>query len=221
MKDKKNIIILGLTIFVIAVIVIIYIVNIQKKDYINMESFSVVNDVQLDKKGNENNDIIENNSKSIVAEEYDLIYIHIVGEVNVQGLIELKAGSRIADAIEVAGGITHNADLSKINLACILSDGQKLIIPRIGENVEQYLIDGDGNANSSTGGTLKKNTKININVASQEELEVLPGIGAATAMKIVEYRQKNGRFKSIDDLKNVSGIGNSKFESLKDYIVVK
>ena len=150
MKDKMNIIILGLTIFVIAVIVIIYIVNIQKKDYINMESFSVVNDVQLDKKGNENNENIENNSKSIVAEEYDLIYIHIVGEVNVQGLIELKAGSRIADAIEVAGGITHNADLSKINLACILSDGQKLIIPRIGENVEQYLIDGDGNANSST-----------------------------------------------------------------------
>lgn len=219
MKDRKNIIILGLTIFVISVIVIVYIVNRQKKSYVNIESFSVENEVQLDKVNSGNN--VNNDGKNVV-EEYDVIYIHIVGEVNVQGLIELRAGSRIADAIEVAGGITQYADLSKINLACILSDGQKLVIPRVGENVEQYLIDGDGNGNSNSGSkVLGKSTRVNINAASQSELEILPGIGASTALKIIEYREKNGGFKSIEDLKNVSGIGNSKFEALKEYIVVK
>ena len=150
-----------------------------------------------------NNDI----TNEVVKEEK--IKIHILGEVNSPGIIELNAGSRVSDAIEIAGGATEQADISKINLAYILSDGEKIYIPNINEkNVEETEFN-------------TEISKININTASLEKLQSLNGVGKSTAQKIIDYRNKNGKFAKIEDIMNVSGIGESKFESIKDNICVK
>lgn len=152
------------------------------------------------------------------------IYIHIIGEVKNQGIIVLKKGDRICDAIEKAGGITENADLSKVNLAYVLSDGQKLRIPNINdknENISYISVEsGDNNVVEGGNGSMKNGGKININNASQTELETITGIGPSIAAKIIQYREKNGKFKKVEDLRNVSGIGESKFEGMKDEVEV-
>lgn len=152
------------------------------------------------------------------------IYIHIIGEVKNQGIIVLKKGDRICDAIEKAGGITENADLSKVNLAYVLSDGQKLRIPNINdknENISYISAEsGDNNVVEGGNGSMKNGEKININNASQTELETITGIGPSIAAKIIQYREKNGKFKKVEDLRNVSGIGESKFEGMKDEVEV-
>lgn len=129
------------------------------------------------------------------------IIVHIAGEVNSPGIIYLNEHSRIADAIALAGGTTDIADINRINLAYELQDGQKIYIPSIyDEDISDYISDSAGNnvLDSST------NSTININKATQEELESLPGIGKSTATKIIDYRTKNGKFKTIEDLMNVS-----------------
>lgn len=132
------------------------------------------------------------------------IVVHIAGEVNSPGIIYLNEHSRIADAITLAGGTTDIADIDKINLAYELQDGQKIYIPSIyDEDVSNYISDSAGN-NVLDSSTNSKNSTININKATQEELETLPGIGKSTATKIIDYRSKNGKFKTIEDLMNVS-----------------
>lgn len=131
----------------------------------------------------------------------------------------MEEESRIADAIEMAGGITEEADTNKVNLAYKLEDGEKIYIPSIYDKEEQAIISSDAGQGVSETDNINKN-KININKASEEELKSLPGIGEATALNIIEYRKNNGKFKSIEDLKNVQGIGNSKFENIKDKISV-
>jgi competence protein ComEA len=117
----------------------------------------------------------------------------------------------VYDAIEVAGGATTQVDLTKVNLAYILSDGEKIYIPSVN----------DEDCESENTSTQTGSTKVNINTATQEQLEVLNGIGESLAQSIVDYRNKNGKFSAIEDIKNVSGIGDSKFEKIKDYICVK
>ena len=107
------------------------------------------------------------------------IKIHIVGEVNSPGLIELEEGSRVADAIELAGGITEQADVSKTNLASILSDGEKVYIPNINDEDIEII------------STNEKSNKININTATISKLKEIPGVGESTANSIIEYRTKN------------------------------
>lgn len=154
-------------------------------------------------------------------EDKEMITVHITGEVNYSGVVILKAGDRVVDAIEAAGGETAEADLNKLNLAYILNDGEKIYIPnknQTSEN-EEYITSGigEGITNANNGAT----SKININSATAEELTQLPGVGEATANKIISYRQENGKFQNIEDLKNVPGIGNSKFENIKELISVK
>lgn len=154
-------------------------------------------------------------------EDKEMITVHITGEVNYSGVVILKAGDRVVDAIEAAGGETAEADLNKLNLAYILNDGEKIYIPnknQTSEN-EEYITSGigEGTTNTNNGAT----SKININSATAEELTQLPGVGEATANKIISYRQENGKFQDIEDLKNVPGIGNSKFENIKELISVK
>ena len=129
------------------------------------------------------------------------------------------------DAIEKAGGVTDLADLDRVNLAFVLSDGQKVNIPNINNKDESiayvtndsgYNIIVDNGNNAKNGGG-----KVNINSASQTELETLEGIGPSTAAKIIEYREKNGAFNNIEDIKNISGIGDAKFDKIKDNVVVK
>ena len=158
----------------------------------------------------------------------ETIVVHITGEVKKEGVIYLKRGARIVDAIKEAGGETKEADLSQVNLAYELQDGQKIYIPNKNEKISQYIIGKNGetmNDNSANTGNEstsynKEEAKVNINTASQAELDSLPGIGPALAQRIIDFRVENGNFNSIEDIQNVKGIGDSKYEDIKDKIVV-
>lgn len=139
-------------------------------------------------------------------DEPQKICVYIVGEVNLPGVFEVEDGMRIHEVIELAGGITENADVSRINLAKILDDEEKITVPK------KVVIDEDSESNESG--------LVNINSASVEKLSTLNGIGVSTAEKIVKFREENGYFNSIEDLMNVSGIGESKFNAIKDDIEV-
>ena len=165
---------------------------------------------------NENNNLINNelidssNSNIIFSEDsspsFDTIVVYICGAV--------KENSRVCDAIELAGGLTQDADLTNINLAYILEDGEKIYIPHKGEQISSITSDNYTNSPSN-------DLKININKASQTELETIPGIGPSTALKIINYRNENGKFSKIEDIKNVSGIGDAKYEKIKEFIKIK
>jgi len=143
------------------------------------------------------------------------IVVHVAGEVKIPGVYKLRDGARVVDAINMAGGPLPSADLDKLNLADYLKDGSKINVP----SKEQFL-----NSISSTNEELKTsvgvptNDKININTASKEQLETLPGIGPTLAQRIIDYRNEHGLFTSYDDLLNVKGIGEKKLEKLKDKI---
>ena len=177
----------------------------------------------------------ENNGDDITNEK---IYVYVTGEVNNSGVVILDEGSRISDAVDAAGGITANADISKINLVFVLEDGMKVSIPSNeeinGDDSFQYVTlnsnDDTNSASSVTNYTkassassttnVKVTDKVNINSATQTELETLPGIGPSLALKIISFRNENGKFSSIEDIKNVSGIADSKFCNIKEYITV-
>ena len=154
--------------------------------------------------------------------ESSYIIVHIAGEVTNPGIMKVKKDSRVADVIEMAGGLTKSANIEKVNLAFIVSDGQKIYIPSIYDNEESgYVTTENGEGIIDNSFSIKANAeKININTATQTELEQLTGIGPSTALKIINYRNENGKFKTIEELKNVPGIGENKFQSIKDNICV-
>ena len=153
---------------------------------------------------------------------YEEIVVHITGEVVNEGIIRIKKDSRLVDVIEKAGGTTKEADLSKINLAYQVKDGQKIYIPNMNDKeneIQEYITGGAGN--NIIIEEKENESKVNINTANQTELETLSGIGPSTALKIINYRNENGEFKKIEDIKDVPGIGESKFENIKENICVK
>ena len=170
----------------------------------------------------ENVGVVEaNNEVNNGNSEVKPMFVYIVGEVVNPGVYSLNDGERIVDVLNKCGGAKEEADLSKVNLAYKLLDGQKIIIPNVNENVDNnfaFVINNAGN--NIVSGDVGK-VKVNINVASQQELESINGVGASTAKKIIDYREKNGYFKSVEDLTNVSGIGKSKVESIREFVVVK
>lgn len=186
-----------------------------------------------------NNTQESNQTNETEKETEETIVVHISGAVNIEGIVELEAGSRIANAIEKAGGVKENADMTDINLAYPLEDGMKIHIPtkeeteanKNNENMidESYVTSSSGGVSSkedtnSTQGSSKSTTineKVNINTATQEELDTLPGIGPSIASKIIDYREQNGKFNSIEEIKEVSGIGDAKYEKIKDSITIK
>ena len=123
----------------------------------------------------------------------------------------------------IAGGFTEEADISKINLAYVVQDGQKIIIPN--KNNSEEIESGDYISEDAGNGIIEESKsvggKVNINTATQTELESVSGIGPSLASKIIQYRTLNGKFISVEDLKKVSGIGKSKYESIKDEVIVK
>ena len=173
-------------------------------------------------------EVKENNIEQEQEKIENKIKVHVAGYVEEEGMVELAEGARIADALEAAGGATLEADLSRVNLAYVLQDGQKIYIPSIleveeEEEEEEYITEGSGGVILEEGEEEKNNEaegKVNINTATQTELETLNGIGPSTASKIIEYRKQNGNFQSIEEIQNVSGIGDSKYESIKDDICV-
>lgn len=175
------------------------------------------------KKSQESNNEVEF-KLGIKEKENKTIMVDISGEIITPGVVKLQEGSRIIDAITAAGGKTEDADLSKVNLAYILDDGVQLYIPRYNEKLEKEIVQtepGVGIIQEGINTTSKKDSKVNINTANKEKLATLPGIGEGTAEKIIEYRSKTGKFKVIDEIKKIPGIGESKFKSLKDKITIK
>ncbi len=241
-KKQKIVIIIVTTIILAGVGYFAYATETEKQNETNLEIAKTE-----EKEGDEK----ENKEEKII--------VHLSGAVEKEGIIELNENSRIADAIEKAGGIKENACIDEINLAYKLKDGMKIYIPTKEECKKQQeekkqLIQtetsGISNSNSqesqnknattssgtaanagktnsgstSITGTFSNNTakqgKVNINTASQTELETLPGIGPSTALKIVNYRKEKGKFKKIEDIKEVSGIGDSKYNKIKDLITI-
>lgn len=161
----------------------------------------------------------EENKIEETKKEEEYIIVHITGAVEKQGIVEIKKDARISDAIKKAGGITEEADLSKINLAYTVKDGQKIYVPNINDKKDvEYITEKAGEAviEEEKG----KTKKVNINTATQTELETISGIGPSTALKIINYRTENGKFKKIEDITNVPGIGEAKFKSIKDSITI-
>lgn len=143
------------------------------------------------------------------------ITIYVTGAVNKPGLVKVAEGARAADAINACGGLLPIADSEKINLAQNLKDGQQLKVPekeRSNSNVDKSKADMSKNGGS---GEL-----VNINTADEKVLDTLPGIGPAMAKRIIEYRETEGLFQSIEDIKKIRGIGDAKFEKLKDKICI-
>ncbi len=203
LTKKEILLILAIGILVIAVIGYYIYTLTQQNDYQELE------------------DAVDNTQEAKeIREDEEEIIIHIAGEVNTPGIVKIKEGARIADVIEKAGGLTQNANIKNVNLAYEVEDGQKITIPGE-EQQEEYITEDSGEGviqENQTGGT---NKKVNINNANQTELTTLPGIGENTAQKIIDYREQNGKFNTIEDIKNVSGIGDSKYENIKEYITIK
>lgn len=152
------------------------------------------------------------------GESKQTIVIYVCGQVNRPGIVKLPEGSRMYEAIEMAGGLTEKAAVSCLNQAEILSDGTKIYVPDQEEAVSREELS-VGNTGGNPGGQFRTE-KININQASKEELMTLPGIGESKADHILAYRQEHGRFGSIDELMNISGIKEGVFEKIKDKITV-
>ena len=167
----------------------------------------------------------KSNNKDVGARK---ITIYVSGEVKNPGVVTLSSDQRLATAVEKLGGLTEYADMNNINLAMKLEDEMHYIIPKKGEKIKTNIVtsqndtsnndivsENNFNSNESEG------NKININTADLDELYKIPGVGEATANKILSYREENGDFKNIEEIKNVNGIGEKKFENMKDIICVK
>ncbi len=142
------------------------------------------------------------------------VFVYVSGHVAKPGVYVLPSGSRAFLALEMAGGALTEADLTGVNLARVLEDGEQLNIFRQGE------VDSGNTAAIGTGPTATADRRININTASQQELETLPGIGPVKAAAIVSYRTGNGPFRRPEDIMKVSGIATKTYEGLKDFIRV-
>lgn len=142
-------------------------------------------------------------------------YVYVCGAVNSPGVYALSPDSRIYDAIEAANGFTDEASRDYLNLAELIIDGEMIYAPTVDEASDRERF-----SESRQDPEKDSDGKININTASKELLTTLSGIGNGKAENIISYREENGRFAAIDDIKNVSGIGDSIFESIKDFITV-
>ncbi|MCX7903573.1 MAG: ComEA family DNA-binding protein [Caloramator sp.] len=157
------------------------------------------NEMMVIKTSREQENIKENNFKEIK--------VYICGEVKKPGVYTLLEGDRLYNLIDIAGGFTDKAAKENLNLAMKLKDEDYILVPSI--------------ESTSNNQIKNSNSKININTASIEELKTLPRIGDAIAQRIIEYREKNGPFRDIKDIKNVSGIGDKMFENIKEKITVR
>jgi competence protein ComEA len=151
------------------------------------------------------------------------IVVHVAGAVIAPGVLSLASGARVADAVVAAGGVAPDGDLDGINLAAPLGDGQRVYVPRIGEvdpaAVPSGAWAGDASATGPVG-TSPPAGPVDLNVADATALEALPGVGPSTATAIVDDRDRNGPFASVDDLDRVPGIGPAKLASLRDLVTV-
>ena len=171
----------------------------------------------------------EENSEVSLEDETEIsagdIYVDIGGEVNNPGVYRIPSGTRLFQVVEKAGGLKETADIDSINQAEAVLDGQKIIIGSCDENSPYYtgtlhtVSDTDSDISSAVRQTAD-GFKVNLNKATASDLQLIPGVGPSTAEKILDYRNTAGKFNSIADLKNISGIGEKTYDNMKDYIEV-
>lgn len=143
-----------------------------------------------------------------------VIFVDIKGAVKNPGVYQMKAGDRVKDALDAAGGLTDEADSQKVNLAQRVEDQMVILVPKVGEEATEIPA-------GATSKEASKEGKVNINTATVEELKTLKGVGEKKAEAIIEYRKKNGSFKTKEDLMKVRGIGKKLFESFQERIVTQ
>jgi competence protein ComEA len=188
-----------LAVMVLLIIIIVY--------------FFIRSDVQDDIAFEENTSplINETSQKTNLAnEEPIIIMVDVKGAVKIPGVYVAEEGERIIDIIKNAGGFTDKADQNQVNLAQYVEDEMVIHVPNLGDS-----------ENLQIGSNLSQNNLVNINKASESELQTLPGIGPSKALAIIEYRDTNGGFQSVDDIKKISGIGEKTFEKLEPHISIK
>lgn len=168
-----------------------------------------------------------------------LVVVHVVGAVARPGVVTLPGGSRVSDAVERAGGARADADQARVNLARVLVDGERLYVPKVGETEVPEPLDGSGggaggsaatggagagstggSAGSDGGAASAAGAVVDLNAADQSLLETLPGIGPSLAGRILAWRDEHGRFTAVEDLLDVSGIGDVRFAELRDRVRV-
>lgn len=229
-KLDKDYIIIGIIIISVIIFMVLNIGKVkefeEKEITGNIEKNITVSEENKDDKEKEGN---EEDKKENISSETG-IFVHIDGYVNNPGVYQLKENERTNALIEKAGGLKNGYSIKNINLAAKLSDGDKVYIPSI---EEEKILGNQNNNNVNTVGkhtnnwnnlnnnvSITKNNKININTANVSELKQITGIGESIANKIIDYRENVGKFKKIEDIKEVKGIGDSKFESLKNKITI-
>lgn len=212
-KNKNTVFVLILSFSLIALMLILNL-DIFNKQYPIPETTAI-----------ESEDETEESYEATISElkVNTTIFVHIDGEVNKPGVVELSSGSRLNDAVALAGGLTEKANTKGVNLAQKVEDGLKYIIP---DDNSSFEILGDTSINtkegqSSTEQVFNGEGKLNVNQATKENLMELPGIGEVLSQRILDYRDENGEFKSVEDLKNVEGIGDKKFEDMKNKICIE
>jgi competence protein ComEA len=147
----------------------------------------------------------------------DRLTVHVAGAVAKPGVYDLTAGARVIDAVEAAGGGAPEADLNRLNLAAKVTDGQKVLVQRVGE---APAAGAPGSPDGGSSGSADPSGLVNLNTATQPQLEALPGIGPALAEAIIVERERRGGFRSVNELRDVRGIGDKRFADLKNKVTV-
>ncbi|QQZ10801.1 helix-hairpin-helix domain-containing protein [Heyndrickxia vini] len=202
---KKIVVQYKFPLIVIGILVVAFYLFVQSNDEINdSNEFS--------------NSLVEKDSEKSQEEngtnnEITRMVVDVKGEVMNPGIYEASTDERIQDLITRAGGFRKKADQSKVNLAQKIKDEMVIYVPKIGDKTSDISINPTSDSSNDTG-------KVNINNATSEQLQTISGIGPSKAAAIIEYREKQGLFKGIEDIKNVTGIGDKTFEKLKDSITV-
>ncbi len=206
-----------LLIFVIGICIIIYISGNKEEDIVLENNGELTVSKGLSGMGEiSGKEASENSTDS----SFNRIYIDVGGAVNKPGVVVLEEGARVFQAIEAAGGLTKAGDTSTVNLAQQMEDGDKLWIPTGEEVARDFEESGNSVGLSEAGGLSSKKGKININTADSTQLQEINGIGAVTASKIIAYRQEHGKFRKVEELKAVNGIGEKTFEKLKEEVCI-
>jgi len=146
------------------------------------------------------------------------VTVHVAGSVAKPGVYDLAGGARVIDAIEAAGGGAPDADLNRLNLAAKVADGQRVLVQRVGEAAPAGSTSAGGSGGD--GGSVDPSGLVNLNSATQAELEALPGIGPSLAGSIITERERRGGFRSVNELRDVRGIGEKRFADLKDKVTI-
>lgn len=222
MIDLKNKKIIGLAIITIIIFIVSIFLYKQKSSNAFKEEYMTEIFEEESNDNMEYTETLEEDTTIINEDSIDRnkIIVEIKGEVAKPDVYQLEEGSIIKDLIDMAGGVTEEADLSRINRAEELLNHELIIIGNINDETESSVVQNNSTYSSNGNNSDKGSTLININTADLEQLKEITGIGNIKAQSIIDYREANGGFKSLEELKNVDGIGDKTFEKIKEQITL-